>query len=169
MGRSILLPKSVGDIPCKPCLNSSQHNLLAELAGNGAQLLNAGNERNANGAASSSTTTTRTSRHDRPNSPDLASSASFHGGQGRLLGAARPNGVAPVRLNQTLGRARSMIQQASRFRPGKKHDSASFKLWLVKENVPYRKIAFHRPDELEIGFIRMHSCDRFLYIGNDRN
>eukprot|EP00794_Sanderia_malayensis_P012620 gene12620-13909_t len=62
------------------------------------------------GAASSSTSTAGTSRQDRP---DLPSSASLHGGQGRLLGRARPGGVAPVRLNQTLGRARSMIQQAS--------------------------------------------------------
>eukprot|EP00794_Sanderia_malayensis_P013331 gene13331-14707_t len=91
----------------RECLGEATH-LLAELAGNGTQL-NSGDEQVV-GAASSSTSTAGTSRQDRP---DLPSSASFHGGQGRLLGRARPGGVAPVRLNQTLGRARSMIQQAS--------------------------------------------------------
>eukprot|EP00794_Sanderia_malayensis_P001620 gene1620-1794_t len=87
----------------RECLGEATH-LLAELAGNGTQL-NLGHELVV-GAASSSTSTAGTSRQDRP---DLPSSAS----QGRLLGRARPGGVAPVRLNQTLGRARSMIQQAS--------------------------------------------------------
>eukprot|EP00794_Sanderia_malayensis_P001678 gene1678-1871_t len=91
----------------RECLGEATH-LLAELAGNGTQL-NLGDELVV-GAASSSTSTAGTSRQDRP---DLPSSASLHGGQGRLLGRARPGGVAPVRLNQTLGRARSMIQQAS--------------------------------------------------------
>lgn len=92
------------------CLGEATH-LLAELAGNGTQS-NVANEL-VSATSSSATSTARTSRQDRPNSSDLPSSASFHGGQGRLLGATRPSGVAPVRLNQTLGRARSMIQQAS--------------------------------------------------------
>ena len=92
------------------CLGEATH-LLAELAGNSTQSTEG---KELVGAASSSTSTARTTtRQGGPTSPDLPSSASFLGGQGRLLGAARPSGVAPVSLNQTLGRARSMIQQAS--------------------------------------------------------